>query len=70
MATNTDYTAADIVLVVILFLIAGADIAVFIKCQTFKAATSLFISICLFLDLLLRLAELLFGAIDRPSANS
>jgi hypothetical protein len=32
MATNTDYTAADIVLVVILFLIAGADIAVFIKC--------------------------------------
>jgi hypothetical protein len=54
-----NYSAADISLVVILVLIAFADVAVFVKCQTFKAPTSLFISVCLFVDLILRIVELL-----------
>ena len=59
-----NYNAADITLVVILILIAILDIAVFVKCSTFKAPTSLFISLCLFIDLLLRIIELLINSND------
>jgi hypothetical protein len=59
-----NYSAADITLVVILILIAFLDIAVFVKCSTFKAPTSLFISLCLFIDLLLRIVELLINSKD------
>ena len=59
-----NYSAADITLVVILILIAFLDIAVFVECSTFKAPTSLFISLCLFIDLLLRIIELLINSKD------
>jgi predicted Kef-type K+ transport protein len=42
----------------LLLLVLTADICVFYKCRTYKTKTSLLISVSLFADLALRVAEL------------
>jgi hypothetical protein len=59
-----NYFVADIILTIILVLVAILDIAVFLKCSTYKAPTSLFISLCLMIDLILRISELIINAKD------
>ena len=64
-----NYSAVDISLVVILILIALIDSIVFVKCSTYKAPTSLLISLCLFIDLVVRIAELLINSEDVTLQN-
>ena len=50
--------ATDIAFLIIIIPVLIADIIVFTKCQTYKTCTSLLISVCLGLDLVLRVGQL------------